>query len=495
MLVSGPVAQEKLGIWMISIVGTSLKKLRDDAHDAMLSPDGSQVLFTDAERTSIWVMAADGSQARVVVAAEPDTKFYSPTWFANGKRLFYARQRLNGNATVVVESSDLQGRDTVVLLEDPQMTEAAFNQPGRTVYIRSEAPPNQYDSNLWELNYDQDTGKPQGSPRQLTQWTGFSFESPGMTSDGKHFVFLNDRLQTAAYFGELASGGDELKTPQRLTLNENLNWPGGWTADGKALLFYSNREGNFNIYKQGLSEHSAQSIATGPEDKWSPQVSPDGTWAVYIQWARGNDGTPTSGKLMRVPIAGGAPASVMDLEGHPFVNTYPGTTTGGFPSFRCPRTGDCVVAERHEKQIVFSAFDPVKGRKSELTKVPFNFVRTCWGLSPDGKRIAVSEFSYTKSDISVIPLDGSAPQKISGMPWTELSAVAWAADGKSLFVASFSSRGTALVHLDFAGHSKLLFKPNWHIVTVQVSPDGHYLSFGPVISNSNAWTMGYFPPK
>jgi hypothetical protein len=81
------------------------------------------------------------------------------------------------------------------------------------------------------------------------------------------------------------------------------------------------------------------------------------------------------------------------------------------------------------------------------------------------------------------------------MPWTELTTVAWAADGRSLFLASFSSRGTAMVHLDFAGHPKLLIKPIWHILTLEPSPGGKYLAFGPIISNSNAWTMGSFPPQ
>jgi Tol biopolymer transport system component len=482
---------------MISIIGSSLKKLRDDAHDAALSPDGSQIAFTDLERDAIWVMAADGSQARSVIKADADFKLWGPTWFANGKRLFYVKERsANGNTDLALESRNLQGGDPVVLLENKKLTDFTLNQPGRIVYARSEPPPNQYDSNLWELHYDVETGRPRGVPRQLTEWTGFSFESLGMTTDGKDFVFLNDRLQSAVYFGELADGGDELKTPQRLTLNENLNWPGGWSPDSKTLFFYSNREGSFSIYKQGAADHSAQPISTGPEDKWAPQVSPDGNWVIYLQWAKAADGTLSSGKVMRAPIAGGAPESVMDIEGRPDVNGYPGSTAGGFPSFRCRHAGaDCVIAEKREKQIIFSAFDPVKGRKAELVKVPYNGVRTGWDLSPDGTRLAISEFNYQKGEISLVALDGSAPQKISAMPWTELITVAWAADGKSLFLASFSSRGTAIVHLDFAGHSKLLFKPNWHILTLEVSPDGKYLAFGPVIANSNAWTMGYFPAK
>ena len=497
MLVSGPVAQEKLGIWLISIIGTSIKKLRDDAHDAAMSPDGSQIAFSDVDRTSIWVMAADGSQARPVIKAEPDSQFFGPTWFASGKRLFYAKERnTKGKAEVSLESQNLQGGDPVVLLADENLTDFSLEQPGRLVYSRSEPSPNLYDSNLWEMSYDVETGKSRSAPRQLTQWTGFTFESLGMTTDGKHFVFLNDRMQSAAYVGELTSAGDELKTPQRLTLNENLNWPGGWSFDDKTLFFYSNREGSFNIYKQGVADRSPQPIATGPDDKWAPQLSPDGNSVLYLQWTKAADGTLSSGKLMRAGVAGEAPESVMDVEGHPIVNGYPGTTTGGFPSFRCPHTGtDCVLAEKHDEQIVFSSFDPVKGRKAELVKVPFHRVYTGWDLSPDGTRVAITEFNYQKGEVSLVPLNGGTTQKISATPWTELITVAWAADGKSLFLASFSSRGTAIVHLDFAGHTKLLFKPNWHILTLEPSPGGKYLAFGPLISNSNAWTMGSFPAK
>ena len=482
---------------MISIIGSSLKKLREDAHDAALSPDGSQIAFTDVDRTAIWVMAVDGSQARPVIKADLDVKLYAPTWFANGRRLAYAKVRTANESTgLVLESCNLQGGDPVVLIENKKITDFTMKQPGRIVYAQSESPPNRYDSNLWDLRYDVESGRPRGTPRKLTDWTGFSFESLGMTTDGKHFVFLNDRLQTAAYVGELANDGDELKMLQRLTLNENLNWPGGWSSDSKTLFFYSNREGGFNIYQQGIADRTARPIVTGPEDKWAPQISPDSNWLVYFQWSKAADGTLLSGKLMRTSITGGAPESVMDIEGHPNVNQYPGTTAGGFPSFRCPHSGtDCVIAEKHDKQIVFSAFDPVKGRKAELVKVPFNGVRTEWDLSPDGTRIAISEFSYQKGEISVVPLDGSAPQKISTMPWTELLSVAWAADGKSLFLASFSSRGTAIVHLDFAGYSKLLIKPIWHILTLVTSPDSKYLAFGPVISNSNVWTMDSFPAK
>jgi Tol biopolymer transport system component len=486
LLVSGPVAQEKLGIWMISIIGTSLKKLRDDAHEAALSADGSQIAFVDQDQTAIWVMAADGSHARPLIKAEGDYKVGSPAWFANGKRLFYGKwRRANGNFDIVFESRNLQGSDPVVLLNDRKLVDVALSQPGRIVYSISEPPPNENDSNLWELYYDVETGKPRGTPRQLTQWTGFSFQSPGITEDGKHFVFLNSRWQSAVYFGELADGGNILKPPQRLTLTENLNIPGGWSPDSKTVFFSSDREGSSGIYKQGISDHSAQPVATGPEEKSSPQVTPDGNWVIYLQWHKAADGTLSSGKLMRVPIGGGPPEDILNIEG----------PDGSLTSFRCPYAGVvCVMAEKREKQLVFSTFDPTKDQKAELVKLPFND-RTHWNVSPDGTRLAISEFNYKTGEVSLVPLNGATPQRISAAPWTELTSVAWAADGKSLFLASFSSRGTAIVHLDLAGQSKLLFRPTWYIGNLNVSLDGKYLALGATISNSNAWTMGFFPAK
>ena len=71
------------------------------------------------------------------------------------------------------------------------------------------------------------------------------------------FVFLNRRSQSDVYLGELANEGNELKAPQRLTLDDRIDWPGGWSLDGKTVFFYSDRNGSFDIFKQGVNERNA----------------------------------------------------------------------------------------------------------------------------------------------------------------------------------------------------------------------------------------------
>jgi Tol biopolymer transport system component len=499
LLVSGPVAQEKQGIWVISVIGATLKKLRDDAHDASLSHDGTKIVFRDAVNHGVWVMDADGGNAKEWMKHEAGMHIFFPTWLANDKRIAYARLwNANGEAKVVLESRNAQGTDPVIVLSNPRLSDQSWGQNGRLIYSLREPPPNQYDSNLWELRFDPETGKPKGNPRRLTDWTGFFFNNPELTTDGKRLVFLNHKAQSDVYVAELESSGNALKTPQRLTLDDRVDWPGGWSLDSKTMFFYSDLAGSIDIYKQGVADRNPEPIVTGSEEKCAPQISPDGKWLLYLQWPMTTENAQAnSGKLMRIPIGGGPAETVMDVKGDSFVSygDDPTNTAGSFPSFRCTShaPGTCVVAEADDTQITFSSFDPVQGRKAELVKVPANKELTRWDLSPDGSRVALSVFDYKVADVQIVPLNGGAAQKFSVMPWTELVAVAWAADGKSLFLASYSSRGTSIVHTELTGASKPLFKSSWDIFALTASPDGHALAFGPVITSANAWTIPSFP--
>ncbi len=252
-------------------------------------------------------------------------------------------------------------------------------------------------------------------PTRLTNWPGFVFSNLSVTADGKRLAFLRSRLQINVYVGELQADGTRLKAPRRLTTSGQLDFVEGWTSDSKAVLFTSNRNGTFDIFKQGLEDSAAEAIVVGPEDEMWPRSSPDGSWVLY--WA--------------LPRGGGPPELVLNARVTPLNNW-----------FRCPsRPGaSCVFSELNSKSKAarLLCIDPVKGRGGELARIDLGSTPGYgWDLSPDGSRIAVIQ---PDGRIRVLALSSGAVGEVRIKGWAGSLFVAWSADGKSLFTIAQSAK-------------------------------------------------------
>jgi Tol biopolymer transport system component len=500
-LVSGPVgAQDKEGIYIISVIGGTIHKIRDDAYSASISADGSQVVFLEHGGKEIWEMTPDGEAAHQVVPRADEGAHYSlPMWSPDGQRFSYLEFRQSaGNFAVKLLSRAAAGGDPVTVLDNPNLREFIYMPGNRILFKLRETDPNPEDANLWQIRVDPATGKPDGQPRRLTDWSGFSFDWLSASADGKKLAFLNDPGQSDVMVGQLEKNGKALISPTRLTLSDRIDWPGSWTRDGKSFLFYSDRSGRFDVYRQALDERTAQPLGTAPEEKRMPQLSPDGDWIVYISWPVTKDlSAPPGGHVMRIPAGGGPPVPVFAVKGYA-VNDAPGSVTHnllGFPDFRCPsRPGEpCVLAEQDDakKQIVFTAFDPAAGKKNVVATVPLPVDE--WTLSPDGSRIATSSYSFQQSIIHVAPTNGGQARDITVKDWIRLMSLTWAADGNSLFASSDSSRGSTLLHIEMNGDAQPLLRNGDDFFLLTASPDGRHLAFGAVQYNSNAWIIPDVP--
>jgi len=72
-----------------------------------------------------------------------------------------------------------------------------------------------------------------------------------------------------------------------------------WTPDGQAVVFESNRNGPYNIFKQGLNQRAPEPLVAGKDDMTQGCFSPDGQWLLYVIRK-----SPEF-SLMRMPAAGG----------------------------------------------------------------------------------------------------------------------------------------------------------------------------------------------
>jgi len=487
-------------IWIVSVLGGPPQKLRDGAYPYSISPDGSLVSFGANKGRlgdrEIWVMGPDGGQARRAFDIDENGSIGGLQWSPDGQRVIYSKSVPKNGLTGAsfdelsqnFVGGDLKGGPFATLRSpfDPKTAaEFLWLPDGRMVYRTWDPGFKSTTCNVWQIRLDPLTSEFMGQPQRITNFAEVCASGFSVTADSKHLVFRESRIRASVYVADLQAGGTRLTNPSRLTLDEGWNNPAAWTSDGKVFFFYSNRNGESALFKQTLGQDTAESFVTAKKDEaltGGACLSPEGSWLLY---QLGKDGDPSSSvRLMRVPITGGTPQSILTIN------------DGGQMCARSPATL-CAIAERStdRKRLVFTAFDPVKGLGHKLAEFTTEATVATgdyeWKLSPDGTRVAI--LKSREGRINILWLNGRAPQEIAVKGWRTLTDANWAADGKSLFVASSTDRGAVLLSVDLQGNARLLWENKGGIGTYAVpSPDGRRLALQGFTEDANMWMMENF---
>ena len=230
-------------------------------------------------------------------------------------------------------------------------------------------------------------------------------------------------------------------------------------------------------------------LVTEPYDLSAARVSADGNWVLYEQ-EKQQAGTPAGIEVMRVPIAGGTPQTVLTARRGSFI--------------RCARVPSklCVLIEPTEanKRLIVTLFDPLRGRGSELTRFDFDPILqtrdlTFWALdlSSDGTRMAA--IRNPDGPVQILSLAGHVAQEIKVKGWSNLRTVNWAAGEKGLYIVSITGSGYAregqLLYVDLAGNATVL-SPHGSVQGLTASPDGRHLAWARPTTTSNIWMLENF---
>jgi serine/threonine protein kinase len=474
-------------VWAASVLGGAPRKIRDDATAYSVSPDGSSIAFGASQGLlgdrEIWLMGRNGDQARKLFETDENSSIVGLNWSPDAKRTIYLKV---GKANGEILSRDLNGGPPTTVLalskqELDDLQDFLWLPDGRLIYAWAEPEPNRMTCNYWEMRLDPRNGKPVEQPRRVTNWAGYCLGSTSVTADNKRLAFRQWANHVTVYVADLEPNEKHLSNLRHLTLNEGVDWPQAWTANSKAVIFNSNRNGRFGIFQQSLDEDTAKPIITGSENLILSGVNPDGDWVFYVVTQKERD-SPNSFRLMRVQITGGSPQLVLESRHN--------------PSPLCAKSPAtiCVITDRDRdrKQFVFTALDSLKGLGSELARVDVgdpSFV--AWDLSPDGTRIAL--FTNREGPIRIVSLRGGPEQEIPVKGWGNLGSLNWAADGKGMFICSYKSRSVALLHVDLHGTTHVLWEQEGGVDFDAIpSPDGRHLAIKGWTSNSNFWMMENF---
>ncbi len=242
-------------------------------------------------------------------------------------------------------------------------------------------------------------------------------------------------------------------------------------SEGK-ILFYSERDGNAEIYLMDADGSGLTRLTTNSANEWSPAGSPDGTEIAFE--SERDDPNPMScfpnciTKLHLMSVDGSGERRLMDLpgaEGHPDWSPDSRSLV-----FQADRNGD----GKFEIYIISAT----GGEPTLVLGDSFDNMAPDW--SPAGDEIAFSSDRDGQYDVFAVRIDGTGLRKLADTGLNDYFP-AWAPEGAS--VAFFAARWPAvaqdlfIVRSDGTDLRRLTSTPSIVDEDPSWSPDGARLVF------------------
>jgi Tol biopolymer transport system component/DNA-binding winged helix-turn-helix (wHTH) protein len=478
-------SNQRASVWSVSMLGGDAKKLTEDGKARAVSPDGSQIAFVRGAEMpqALWVMDVDGSHTRKLVGQTSDT-FGPVAWSPDNRKLAFVRYIFQSGDTqgkAAVEIYNFDSGTTNSVLYDASLDPAlAWTSNNRLIYSLREPRPNGRESNLWGIPVDVRSGTVRGSAKRLT-------DSPdrkvlvSVSESGKSLTYLRTISHMHIYVAKVPKNGETNSTPTRMKGDEGNNLPYTWTPDGESVIFTSDRDGAWHLYKQSVRQHTPDLLVGGATRAVIARMSPNRSEILYsARPVDGQLGGPI--RILALPVNGGSPREVL--------------RANGIDDFQCARAPAdvCIMSQPNGETSQYSTFDPKTGVvKPSLTIQGGDFPG---GLSPDGTTLAVApdRSGRIPAVIQLYKLRDSSRTTLEVRGWGPIQTIDWNPDGKSLWISARTSTDVVgLVRVDFKGNvTPLVVDTVGNLGFGIPSPDGRHIAYWKWDVASDVWLLHDF---
>ncbi len=446
--------------------------------DPAVSPDGTRLAYASDEsgRMQIQVRPLDGGPA-VVLAPDVNGQQRAPRWSPDGRTILF-----QSDGRIMRIASD--GGAAGVLVTPARGTgwvgSPAWSPDGqRIAYVQE-----------WQIHVRDATG---GTPRRVAE-RAVEPHSLAWSPDGRWLAYVDGNVPFV--FGEDPRGstlnlGNQAPssiwvvsvsdgTTVRITDVSGVHASPVWTSDSRTLLFVSARDGDRDVYAQGIdgagrSAGGAQRLTAGLGAHGISLASDDSRLAYAVFRNAAN--------IWRLPIGTTSPSG--DDDAHP--------VTRGSQSIEgldVSRDGRWLAfdSDRGGRQDLYRLpLDDVSAEPSALTNDPADEFMPHW--SPDGALIVYYRFGADgQREMRVVPAGGGASLPVLAAPRNQRSP-RWSPDGRSL-VFSSNATGRDEVYL-----TTRTARGTWSAArrmspsggyAARFSPDGRTVSF---LNADGVWTI------
>ena len=287
-------------------------------HSLAWSPDGRHLAFVagnpgytfattafgNVSPTSIWTVTLDGSQPTQVTPGR--RVFLSPTWTPDSRGLLYVS---NDGGAFDVHSIRLDAAARP--LDEPRRLTTGLNVHGislsrdgtRLAYSVLNAR-----SNIYSAPIDPKGPTPVSAIRAVTD-ENETIETTDVSWDGKWLVFDSNRDGRFHIYKMPVAGGD----PIRLTSDTTDDFAPKWSPDGRFIAFHSRRANprTRDVYVMNADGRDIVQVSTDTLDESYPRWSPDGRSLFFpraprtlVASRRRDDGTWSTPSVVNVPGGG-----------------------------------------------------------------------------------------------------------------------------------------------------------------------------------------------
>jgi Tol biopolymer transport system component len=249
-----------------------------DVMQPVWSPNGHRVAFWTARKgkRDVYTIAASGDPATIVPITSDRATDWNPVWSPDGRYLYFASDR-NGTMTPWrVRIDETSGKTKGDLEPVPAPASYAglmsISRDGRHLVYQSKA----QSGELRRVRFDAATEGLEHEPRPLFSGTMF-FRYPATSPDGKWIAFGARAPHEDVYV--MASDGSGIR---QLTNDAARDRGITWWPDGSRILFYSNRDGEYDAWTIRPDGGGLTRITRIPFGVNFPKVSPDGRWLAFV---------------------------------------------------------------------------------------------------------------------------------------------------------------------------------------------------------------------
>jgi len=431
------------------------------------SPDGNQLAFASSagpgDATHIYVkLIGAGTPLRLTNSTRDD---FAPVWSPDGRYIAFARGSDQGCDVLSVPS--LGGPERQLRHVDCGNfgfgRNLAWSPDGKVIAVIDRvsskgAYPICFVSvaNLEEREF---TSPPIGY---------FADTDPAFSPDGQTLAFTRwpDTILDDIYLQPVAGG-----QARRLTSDGKIIWGLAWAADGRSIVYSSNRGGLVTLWRVPISGGEPQPLAGIGQDAYFPAISQRGILLAYTQRLENFNIWRAKGPRSTSP--GGPPVELISSPRQQADEQF--SPDGKRIAFMSDRSGSFeiwVCNSDGSNPVQLTSFGgPVTGTPH-------------W--SPDGGWIAFDSRPGEKAAVFVISAEGGEPRRVTEGNWDDI-VPSWSRNGKWIYFCSNRSGDWELWKVPAAGGQPLRLTQNGGFEAKE-SKDGKWLYYSKS-SEQGIWRM------